>query len=39
MKTTAFFIRVLIQHQFAPGPFPGGEIYVDQGEFKLRRHG
>jgi hypothetical protein len=29
-------VRVLIQPHFAPAPFPGGEIYVEADEFKVR---
>jgi hypothetical protein len=31
-------VRVLIQPGFAPAPFPGGEIYVEAGELKVRTH-
>jgi hypothetical protein len=31
-------VRLLIQEISAPGPFPGGEIYVDEGEFKVKVH-
>ena len=31
-------VRVLVQNLFAPRPFPGGEIYVDAGELKVREH-
>jgi hypothetical protein len=29
-------VRVLIQPHFAPAPFPGGEIYIEADEFKVR---
>ncbi|APV48324.1 hypothetical protein BWI17_00670 [Betaproteobacteria bacterium GR16-43] len=31
-------VRLLIQEHFAPGPFPGGEVYVEANEFKVRLH-
>jgi len=31
-------VRVLVQPHFAPAPFPGGEIYVEADEFKVRTH-
>ena len=31
-------VRVLIQETSAPTPFPGGEIYVEGGEFKVKVH-
>jgi hypothetical protein len=31
-------VRVLIQPNFAPAPFPGGEIYVEADEFRVRTH-
>ncbi|APV48901.1 hypothetical protein BWI17_03905 [Betaproteobacteria bacterium GR16-43] len=31
-------VRVLIQEAFAPASFPGGEIYAEGNEFKLRAH-
>jgi hypothetical protein len=31
-------VRLLIEQRFAPELFPGGEIYVEAGEFKVRPH-
>ena len=31
-------VRLLVQNHFAPGPFPGGEIYVDEDRLKVRVH-
>ena len=31
-------VRVLIQEKLAPGPFPGGEIYFEGDEFKVKVH-
>lgn len=31
-------VRLLVQPFFAPGPFPGGEIYLEDEELKVRTH-
>lgn len=31
-------VRVLIQPYAAPAPFPSGEIYLDEGDLKVRPH-
>jgi len=31
-------VRLLVQSQFAPEPFHGGEIYVEGGQLKVKRH-
>ena len=31
-------VRLLVQNQLAPSPFPGGEIYLSGGDLTVRAH-
>ena len=31
-------VRLLVEHRFAPRPFPGGEVYVEGDQLKVRPH-